>query len=200
MTSHGGCRGFITAECSFGVLQPIYLPPHAVSIPRTEVPIEDIIGVQVKLKNTILQRDTSCPRSISEEFSSGEAVRFREEESGKTETTPTGALLLSSSTICPKQDGTHSKAEKDREKKDKEREERDEEMIKVFDGNSSLRRRIFRVITVPKIFNLEQLLKTCLRAFHIAREHHFNVFDSLVCLQYFVSFLPTQLFLPSIFK
>lgn len=44
------------------------------------------------------------------------------------------------------------------------------ETIKVFDGNCSLRRRIFRAITVPRTCTLEQLLTTALRAFHIARE------------------------------
>lgn len=43
-------------------------------------------------------------------------------------------------------------------------------MIKVFDGASSLKRRIYRVITVPRYFNLEQLLTASLRAFHISRE------------------------------
>lgn len=60
MTTHGGCRSCINAECTFGVLQPIYLPPHAVSIPRTEVPMEAIIGVQIKSRSTPLQRDYSC--------------------------------------------------------------------------------------------------------------------------------------------
>lgn len=59
-TCHGGCRNQLPAECKFGILEPIYLPPHAVSIPRTEVPMEAIIGVQVKLRSTPLQRDHSC--------------------------------------------------------------------------------------------------------------------------------------------
>ncbi|XP_032595919.1 diacylglycerol kinase theta isoform X7 [Drosophila grimshawi] len=85
MTTHAGCRMYLPTECNFGILQPIYLPPHSVSIPRTEVPIEAIIGVQVKSK-TSLVRDYSCPRSISEEFSSGDAPRFKDEESmGKAE-------------------------------------------------------------------------------------------------------------------
>lgn len=67
MTTHGGCRAYISNECTFGVLQPIYLPPHAVSIPRTEVPMEAIIGVQVKSKSTPLQRDYSC-RKYSERW------------------------------------------------------------------------------------------------------------------------------------
>uniref|UniRef100_A0A1A9WS31 Diacylglycerol kinase n=1 Tax=Glossina brevipalpis TaxID=37001 RepID=A0A1A9WS31_9MUSC len=60
ITTHGGCRVYLPTECNFGVLQPIYLPPHSVSIPRTEVPIEAIIGVQVKSKSSLV-RDYSCP-------------------------------------------------------------------------------------------------------------------------------------------
>lgn len=39
-TVHGGCRKDMFPECDFGCLRPIYLPPHAVSIPRTEVSME----------------------------------------------------------------------------------------------------------------------------------------------------------------
>lgn len=49
------------------------------------------------------------------------------------------------------------------------------ETIKVFDGNCSLRRRIFRAITVPRQSTLEQLLTTALRAFHIAKEPSVSV-------------------------
>lgn len=51
--SHAGCHRSITTDCKFGNLEPIYLPPHAVSIPRTEVPMEAIIGVQVRRKETM---------------------------------------------------------------------------------------------------------------------------------------------------
>lgn len=60
LTTHGGCRHFVQQDCTFGILQPIYLPPHAVSIPRTEVPMEAIIGVQVKNKGVPMQREYSC--------------------------------------------------------------------------------------------------------------------------------------------
>ncbi|KAG5673344.1 hypothetical protein PVAND_003403 [Polypedilum vanderplanki] len=379
LTTHGGCRHFVQQECTFGSLQPIYLPPHAVSIPRTEVPMEAIIGVQIKNKGIPMQREYSCPelrtislcdsdsdlfmqtynalhrkssdsshsaavsyysgtesqqsvsersfydnvfehnrqpnhhhhhhsnsssshvvsqnhpnsnrhftkarnflmpprnnanvnrsvsfqttllsprsnvilrrrglndsfhtdtesasnrssvspsdsspsktnvdcsvpcksdvqnhrlmddnisnnrratysgpfyikllrrmqkistfwrkresnkanraRSISDDLSSGDAARFRDDEYGKTET----ASGMSSSSA--RNESAH-KGERDKEKKEKDKEEF-EETIKVFDGNCSLRRRIFRVITVPRTCNLEQLLTTALRAFHIARE------------------------------
>lgn len=60
ITTHSACRTYVALECLFGMLQAIYLPPHAVSIPRTEVPMEAIIGVPVKLRSTPLQRDYSC--------------------------------------------------------------------------------------------------------------------------------------------
>lgn len=43
-------------------------------------------------------------------------------------------------------------------------------MIKVFDGNNSFRRQLYRVISVSRTYTLEQLLTTALRAFHITRE------------------------------
>lgn len=75
-------------ECDFGGLRPIYLPPHAVSIPRTEVSMEGkydmarnafqvkklsfvsqlttlaIIGMQPKSKQTPIQRDFSCRKYL----------------------------------------------------------------------------------------------------------------------------------------
>lgn len=102
-------------------------------------------------------------RSISEEFSSGEAARLRDEDySSKPESSGSGSHSRSETT---------HKSEKG-DKRDKEKEERDEETIKVFDGNCSLRRRIFRAITVSRQCTLEQLLTTSLRAFHITRETH----------------------------
>ncbi|XP_017113552.1 diacylglycerol kinase theta isoform X5 [Drosophila elegans] len=193
MTTHAGCRVYLPTECNFGILQPIYLPPHSVSIPRTEVPIEAIIGVQVKSK-TSLVRDYSCPRSISEEFSSGDTPRFKDEESAsKTESghgpsssgaggggaggssvagASASAAGGSSGHYRPDSGSGHKsdKSEKDREKKEKEREEKDIEMIKVFDGNNSFRRQQYRVIIVQRTYTLEQLLTTALRAFHITRD------------------------------
>ncbi|XP_014088073.2 diacylglycerol kinase theta isoform X4 [Bactrocera oleae] len=173
MTTHGGCRTYLTTECNFGVLQPIYLPPHSVSIPRTEVPIEAIIGVQVKSKTTLV-RDYSCPRSISEEFSSGDTPRFKDEELViKTDTMHASAVSGGSGTSShyrPESSHKSDKSDKDKTKKEKESEEKDIEMIKVFDGNNSFRRQLYRVISVPRTYTLEQLLTTALRAFHITRE------------------------------
>ncbi|GAB1861001.1 Diacylglycerol kinase [Camponotus japonicus] len=142
MTSHAYCYKNIPQECTFGNLEPIYLPPHAVSIPRTEVPMEAIIGVQVRRK------EVATPRSTSEEF--GSDARYR--DNGE-----------------PTQSATHGRDPRSpKEKEDKER--GDEEMIKVYDGNNSLRRRIFRVIPVPRQATTEQVLTLALRAFHITKD------------------------------
>ncbi|XP_032687986.1 diacylglycerol kinase theta isoform X6 [Odontomachus brunneus] len=143
MTLHAYCYKNIPQECTFGNLEPIYLPPHAVSIPRTEVPMEAIIGVQVRRKE-VLAREYSCPRSISEEFSSDARYRDNGEPAQCTH-------------------GRDPRSPK--EKDDKER-----EMIKVYDGNNSLRRRIFRVISVPRQATTEQVLTSALRAFHITKD------------------------------
>ncbi|XP_032687988.1 diacylglycerol kinase theta isoform X8 [Odontomachus brunneus] len=138
MTLHAYCYKNIPQECTFGNLEPIYLPPHAVSIPRTEVPMEAIIGVQVRRKEVL------APRSISEEFSSDARYRDNGEPAQCTH-------------------GRDPRSPK--EKDDKER-----EMIKVYDGNNSLRRRIFRVISVPRQATTEQVLTSALRAFHITKD------------------------------
>ncbi|XP_048524131.1 diacylglycerol kinase theta isoform X4 [Dendroctonus ponderosae] len=137
MTCHAMCHLQVDSECTFGVLGPIYLPPHAVSIPRTEVPMEAIIGVTVRRKETISQ------------FSSGDASRYKDSEEN---TQP------------------HGSAKEKQDKQKKGDEERDEEFIKVFDGDSSLRRRLFRVIAVNRQAGLNQVLVQALRAFHITKD------------------------------
>ncbi|XP_033325346.1 diacylglycerol kinase theta isoform X11 [Megalopta genalis] len=144
MTLHSYCCKNIPQECTFGNLKQIYLPPHAVSIPRTEIPMETIIGVQVR-RNEVL-----APRSISEEFSSGDARCRDNGDPG-----PSGV-----------QHTRDPRSPKEKEDKDRG----DEEMIKVYDGNNSLTRRIFRVISVPRQATTEQVLTAALHAFHITKD------------------------------
>lgn len=44
------------------------------------------------------------------------------------------------------------------------------EVVKVYDGNNSLRRRIFRTIVVSRTASLDQVLTQSLRAFHITKD------------------------------
>uniref|UniRef100_A0A0A9W342 Diacylglycerol kinase n=1 Tax=Lygus hesperus TaxID=30085 RepID=A0A0A9W342_LYGHE len=120
--------------------------------------MEAIIGVQVRRTTTMSRlrsseripnpdsrSDDMIVRSISEEFSSGDG-RFRDNDDSSLHATPQG-----------------------RERKEKEV-DRDEEVIKVYDGNSSVRRRIFRTITVSRLATTEHVLTQALRAFHITKD------------------------------
>ncbi|XP_042216322.1 diacylglycerol kinase theta-like isoform X1 [Homarus americanus] len=132
-TVHAMCADKVPTDCTFGLLEPIMLPPTAVSIPRTEVPMEAIIGVQSRRK------DTLSPRSISEEFTSGDYKARDNEE--------------------PPRDRA------------RDRDEKDEEVVKVFDGNNSLRRRMFRLVTVSRAASVSEFLTAAMRAFHVPQEN-----------------------------
>lgn len=111
-------------------------------------------------------------RSISDDFSSGDTARYRDSEDYAQ---------------------PHAQT-RDRDKQNKEKDDRDEgrvwikygitlkvniffswyvEVIKVYDGNNSYRRRIFRTIVVSRQASLKQLLTQALRAFHITKDPSF---------------------------
>nr|XP_027205590.1 diacylglycerol kinase theta-like [Dermatophagoides pteronyssinus] len=60
ITAHAACYRHLSIECNFSWLQSIMLPPFAVSIPRTDVPLETIIGVKSK-------KESQTPRIIPDE-------------------------------------------------------------------------------------------------------------------------------------
>nr|CAD7568356.1 unnamed protein product [Timema californicum] len=109
-----------------------------------------LLKLLVSVLNNVrgISQQNVTTRSISEEFSSGDTARYRDNDEYLQQ---------------------HTSSAKDRSK-EKEKEDRDEEMIKVYDGNSSFRRRIFRVIVVARQANMEQLLTAALRAFHILKD------------------------------
>ncbi|KAH9381281.1 hypothetical protein HPB48_003262 [Haemaphysalis longicornis] len=53
ITAHATCYRSLSQECNFGCLESIMLPPAAVSIPRTDVPLETIIGVEMRRRETL---------------------------------------------------------------------------------------------------------------------------------------------------
>lgn len=157
MTVHSSCMSLLPTEmltCFFGKLEPIFLPPHAVSIPRTQISQVNFIGLKPKESVHHLYRSPEGKSlAISDDWSStgvAEASRELEESMGTTR---------------------HSR---DKEKKDKlgkeRREESDEETIKVYDGYSSLRKRLFRTLTVSKHCSKEELLLAAMKAFAVTQE------------------------------
>ncbi|XP_037281892.1 diacylglycerol kinase theta [Rhipicephalus microplus] len=145
VTAHATCYRTLSQECNFGVLESIMLPPAAVSIPRTDVPLETIIGVEMRRRETLARATyPSIARSISEEFSSTGDLKSKEF------------------------DDYPSPKEKDK----------DEEIIKVYDGNASMKRRMFRTITVSRNATREQIIGAALRAFHISGDpKHYYITD-----------------------
>ncbi|ODN01016.1 Diacylglycerol kinase theta [Orchesella cincta] len=144
ITAHPACHKSIQAECNFGVLEPIYLPPHCVSIPRTEISMETVMGVAKKSRDT----GANIPPSPSEDFSSGERDLKPMTTRGDSESDSTPQ--------------SYSKShDKDKDK--------DEETVKVYDGNQGLHRRQFRPIRISKTASVDQILAAALKAFHITK-------------------------------
>ncbi|KAJ2947288.1 hypothetical protein O0L34_g17004 [Tuta absoluta] len=152
-TCHAGCRSLVPEECNFGMLQPIFLPPSAVSIPRTEVPMEAIIGVHVHSMPS--QRDFGCPRSVSEEFSSGGDARSL-------------AVNTSTGTLAEQQD--QHRPDHGKHQRDKTPDDREEEVVKVYDGDGAWSRKIYRPVVVGRNWGEKELVAAALRAFHVARD------------------------------
>ncbi|KAK9758856.1 Ras association (RalGDS/AF-6) domain [Popillia japonica] len=124
ITCHALCHINIPQECTFGILEPIYLPPHAV-------------------------RKKLCPREASRMTSAAAITNgMRNNKRNEEYSQPHGSS-------------------RDREKQNKEKEDRDEEVIKVYDGNNSLRRGIFQTIVVARQSNLDHVLAQALKAFRI---------------------------------
>nr|CAG4644551.1 EOG090X00MP [Leptodora kindtii] len=96
--------------------------------------METLIGSQPR------RRETVSPRSISEDFSSGNEGRLRDAED------------------------VYQGRERDRSR---EREDRDEEIIQIYDGNASFRHHNFKLISVPRHTSLEQLVAAAMWAFHL---------------------------------
>jgi len=61
--SHAYCYKNIPQECTFGNLEPIYVPPQAVSIPRIDIPVEAMIGIRVR-RQDMLAREYSCRKCM----------------------------------------------------------------------------------------------------------------------------------------
>ena len=62
----------------------------------------------------------------------------------------------------------------DKDKNKEKKEELDEEIIKVYDGYNSLRKRLFRTVTVSKNATKDELLHASMKAFVVTQVHKRN--------------------------
>ncbi|VDN86773.1 unnamed protein product [Brugia pahangi] len=107
-TAHAICYRQMSLECDFGALKKIMLPPNALTIPRTELPMKQLLNIQ----GTYL------------------------EASSPVKTHPEDSALNSP---------------------DEAKEKEDYENLRIFDGNSSLRKHEYRTATVPKTASMQQI-------------------------------------------
>ncbi|XP_050389110.1 diacylglycerol kinase theta [Patella vulgata] len=135
VTAHAACHKTLPLECKFGSMREIVLPPSCLTIPRSDVPMDVILGIN--------RKTVALPtRTVSEEWSSSGDSKTEEEEKER-----------------------RSPREKDGRDKEKDA---DTEVLRVFDGNMSLKRRQYRTITVSKNASAQAILETSLKTFHIS--------------------------------
>lgn len=153
VTAHASCYRLLPAECNFGSLREIMLPPNCLTIPRMDVPMETILGVSKKGDKRYMLRKKACRKSFkqvrtfSEEWpSSGESKNDDDERSSQ----------------APSRSPKEKDSSKDKEK------DLETEIIQVFDGNSSMKRRLYRTISVPKNAPAQAILEAALKTFHIS--------------------------------
>jgi len=170
LTVHSSCMATVPEEmqvCRFGCLEPIFLPPTAVSIPRTQISQVNFIGVKTKESNvhSLYRSDDGKNLAISDDWSSTvvgegptagatEASREMEEQMG----------------IKNRRDDKDFNKMKDKDKMKEREKEADEEAIKVYDGYNSLRKRLYRTITVSKTASKDELLRASMTAFVVTQE------------------------------
>uniref|UniRef100_A0A0A9YJ48 Diacylglycerol kinase n=1 Tax=Lygus hesperus TaxID=30085 RepID=A0A0A9YJ48_LYGHE len=143
--------------------------------------MEAIIGVQVRRTTTMSRlrsseripnpdsrSDDMIVRSISEEFSSGDG-RFRDNDDSSLHATPQGRERKEKE-VDRDEDGDSVVCKRVKEHNKQWIGSKSKEVIKVYDGNSSVRRRIFRTITVSRLATTEHVLTQALRAFHITKD------------------------------
>lgn len=138
LSVHSTCYRQFRPQCDFGPLRKIVLPPNAVTTPRAELPMDLLLNIHTT---------TTGVKNNSE---------------GRKASSPSRPM------------GADDKDERetrkgDRGERDPDKEERDDDqlLLRIFDGNSSLRNKISRTAYVPKTASCEQIRDIAMRRFHI---------------------------------
>ncbi|KAH3712803.1 diacylglycerol kinase theta-like isoform X2 [Dreissena polymorpha] len=142
LTAHASCHRLLPAECNFGSLREIMLPSSCLSMPRMDLSVETMMGMSKKTSPNFTVTDRSA-RTISEDWSSSGDSRNDDTEERER----------------------RSPRERDTKDRDKDTES---EIIRVFDGNASMKRRLYRTISVPKNAPAQAILEAALKTFHIS--------------------------------
>lgn len=177
ITVHASCLKHAPRDCNLGCLQSIMLPPYCISIPRTDVPMETIIGVQNRYNYSGLSLLGSSGSGLTAGPGSSLASPMMvggslgPASSGSTSKRDNLSPRSTSEDFC--QSALYQQQQEDLLSRDK-----DEEMLRVYDGNSSLKKRSFRLISVHRTVSRETLIAACLRAFYIHDDvSHYAILD-----------------------
>ncbi|XP_055935078.1 diacylglycerol kinase theta-like isoform X2 [Argiope bruennichi] len=155
ITAHPSCYKSLPVECTFGCLESIMLPPACVSIPRTDVPLETIIGGQMKKRDTISRLPDN--ENYLNQGSRRECITCSEQIKK--------IIMLLSRSIS--EEFSSSTDLKGKDYDESSQKDKEEETVKVFDGNGCLKTRMFRTITMQRNATKEQIIAASLRAFHV---------------------------------
>lgn len=189
ITVHASCLKHAPRDCSLGCLQSIMLLPYSVSIPRTDVPMETIIGVQSRFNLSGYQLQSLSGSNLS---GSSSIVMGSSSTGGPTSGIGSQVGVSSMSGLGSKRDNMSPRStsedfcqsslyyqqQQQQLQEDLIPRDKDEEMLRVYDGNSSMRKRSFRLITVHRLATRDTLIAACLRAFYIHDcVSHYALFD-----------------------
>lgn len=195
MNVHASCLKHVPRECHLGALKSIMLPPSCVNIPRTDVPMETIIGVSNRLNYSSFLygagNNASSTGGAPQQGPGNAALASQASQSslnapgtsGATPTTPqqqqhqgrgraqTGAERADMSprgdNIVDSNQVSLYYQQQIEELLARGADSKDEEMVRVYDGNSSIRKRSFRLVSVHKQSTRDALVAACLRAFYM---------------------------------
>ncbi|XP_040569190.1 diacylglycerol kinase theta isoform X2 [Lepeophtheirus salmonis] len=159
LTGHSSCLSSMTpcqSICQFGSLGPIFLPPSAISIPRTQLAQHNAVPIKGKDSSAALMQ-APIRTSISDDWSSTGFMEAAAE------------LEINAPDKEKFKEKRDKERQKERAKVEKEKENEDE-TIKVYDGYNSLRKRLFRTVTVNKNCSKDELLLAAMRAFVVTQD------------------------------
>ena len=72
LAAHAACyKSVVPSECDFGALRPILLPPASLTIPRTELPMEQLLRIRRKEKDAATPSKASGPNTEADPQSGG---------------------------------------------------------------------------------------------------------------------------------
>lgn len=189
--SHASCTGNISRECNLGSLKSIILPPYCVSVTRTDLPMETILGISKPLKldgNTSNIQSNQMPSNLFEPSGaitiSASSLPYNSNLNDRAQQSFSGSFTsqnISHPNIAKKHDHLTSRSTtssslseqlEDNETVENNQPEPDMvsrdlyQSIRVFDGNSSVKRLTFRWININRGASYNQLVSACLAAFH----------------------------------